>query len=310
MDYIDFDGSKCSKLMLGTVQLGLDYGIANDRGKVPYETSRDMIEFALESGINAFDTAPNYGVSEEVVGKAFSELNVKTEDVFISDKIPAVPEGVSSNEAGNFIEDSVIQSIKKLGLDYIDVCLLHKEQDARHFEELIQLKEKGLIRMAGISVYSPNIMSEGLDRQPKAEAFQIPASLLDQRFHRSGACARAGKENVAVFIRSVFLQGLVVMGEERVPENLSAVIPVLKKVRELAADYGIGLAELAIRYALALPGATSLVMGADTVEQLKENAATVNKGALEDELFQKINLVVPELSEQILLPFHWEQDKM
>ena len=80
---------KFSKMQLGTVQFGLDYGIANTSGKPSYETARDIIAVAWEGGINTLDTAAAYGDSEEVIGRVLAELNLQGEMQIIS-KVPPV----------------------------------------------------------------------------------------------------------------------------------------------------------------------------------------------------------------------------
>ena len=66
-----------SKITLGTVQFGLDYGIANTDGKPSYEKARDIVATACENGITSFDTAAAYGDSEKVLGQIFKELQIK-----------------------------------------------------------------------------------------------------------------------------------------------------------------------------------------------------------------------------------------
>ncbi len=71
MEYIEIQGLHLPRLTLGTVQLGMDYGIANTAGKPDYEKSAGILDAALEGGINAFDTAAAYGDSEAVIGRYF-----------------------------------------------------------------------------------------------------------------------------------------------------------------------------------------------------------------------------------------------
>jgi aryl-alcohol dehydrogenase-like predicted oxidoreductase len=305
--YTDLNGLKCSRIMLGTVQMGLDYGIANKTGKVSYTDARDIIAFALNSGINAFDTAPAYGGSEKILGKIFTELKAVTnKDFFISDKIPPVPEGLSLKKIREYIETSVYNSLKKLRLNFISLCLFHREKDACYLEELLRLKEKGIIGLSGISVYSPdttlNILKTG-----KSDTFQLPASILDLRFLRAGIYVKAKRKKTAVFARSIYLQGLLIMNEKDIPPAITSVIPVIRSLRNLAQDTGITLRELALRYVLAIQGINSLVIGAETTAQINENIKFINKGPLDSEICSKIETMVPCLPDEVILPSKWKK---
>ncbi len=298
--------SKASKIMLGTVQFGLDYGIANRAGKVPYGEARAMVEYALGKGVDSFDTAPGYGDSEEVLGRIFGELGAGKEKIFISDKIPPVPEGFSAEEAAGFIKNSVLGSLKKLKVDFIDLCLFHREKDACYMESLAKLKEEGFIKEAGVSVYNPDAAFRIMGKK-LAGALQVPASALDKRFYKSGFFENAVKAGVCVFARSVYLQGLLLMGEDETPEHLAEARPAVSALRKLAAGAGLGMGEFALRYVLSIKGISSVLSGADSIKQLKENLNAVEKGALPQDLFEKAVEAVPELSEYVLLPFNWEK---
>ncbi len=310
MQYTEIGGEKCSRLMLGTVQFGLDYGISNKKGKVQYPDARDLVELALREGVNAFDTAPLYGDSEVVLGKIFSDLKIEENDIFLSDKIPPLPDGVSSRKAGTFIEDSITNSLDKLGVDYLDVCLFHREKDAPYLDELEAIVDKGLIGKAGVSVYSPGVVSSILENRDTTSAFQIPASLFDQRFKRAGIYEKAKEKGSPLFVRSVFLQGLIFMEPESLPADLIGVRAILEELRALCDEKCLDLAELAIRYSLALESVNSLVMGAESTRQLKQNLDVFSKDPLDKSLCKDIEGIVGSLPESVLLPFNWKKKNL
>jgi aryl-alcohol dehydrogenase-like predicted oxidoreductase len=297
--------SKCSKITLGTVQFGVDYGIANRSGKVKRSEALAMASRALERGVNSFDTAPGYGESEKVLGGIFRELGIRSEDLFLSDKIPPVPEGFSAGEIYAFIRGSVIGSFGNLGVDFIDVCLLHREKDALYMEELLKLKDEGIIGETGVSAYMPEtaigVIEEGL-----AGVVQIPANVFDNRFFERGVFNMAGEKEVSVFVRSVYLQGLLLMKENEAPEFLSEVRPALRILSSLAAEAGMAVDEFALRYAISLPGVSSVLVGADNLKQLNKNLNYAEKGPLEPDLFEKTVEAVPKLPERLVTPVFWE----
>lgn len=295
---------KLSRLMLGTVQFGLNYGIANKTGCPSYEIVRDIIACAYEAGVNCLDTAADYGTSEEVLGKVMNDLGI-ADKMIVTSKISHIsPESLSGKEVNRLIEESVTRSLKRLRLKVLPVCLFHKEDNFRYVEYLLKLKDRGLIRHIGSSVMTTkaafDIISFGT-----AEVIQIPANILDHRFIRQGIIKAAVKSGVSIFARSIYLQGLILMPEEKVPAELTEVLPVRRKLCALAEEAGMALSELAVRYALSIDGIACVLVGVDTVEQIRQNIKLFSKKPLEPGLIKSIDDIVPELSDKIVMPNKW-----
>ena len=293
-----------SRLMLGTVQLGMPYGIANRTGRPSYEQARDIIACAHEGGINCLDTAIAYGNSEEVIGRVLGELGLRDEFTIVT-KLPALGE-VEPDPAAlrRRMEEQLRGSLARLGLDRLPVCLFHREEDFRAVEALLALRDRGLVERVGCSVMTPGV-TEGIIAGGKAQALQVPTNLLDHRFTGAGLLQAAAAQGIAVFVRSVYLQGLVLMLEGNIPPELAVVIPVRRRLERLAAEAGITAAELALRYALTLPGVTSVVVGVETVEQMQDNIELCNRGSLEASLVEAVKAAVPDLGDDILMPNRW-----
>jgi len=293
-----------SRLMLGTVQLGMAYGIANKTGQPSYEQARDILACAYSGGVTCFDTAAAYGASEKVLGRALAELGI-ADKVVVATKVRHLGDAaLSVRTAARMIEASVVGSLRALGLEALPICLFHREQDFRHAECLLRLKDKGLVRHIGASVMTPEaareIIGSGL-----AQALQIPANLVDHRFVRQGILAEAQRGGVAVFVRSVYLQGLLLMPEREIPSHLRAIAPVRRDLEALARGAGMSLAELAVRYVLGLEGLTCALVGVESVEQMRQNLGLFAQGPLEPALMQAIAEMVPELPETLVMPTKW-----
>ena len=295
-----------SRLMLGTVQFGMSYGIANTSGRPTYETARDIIAAAYEGGVNCLDTAANYGTSEEVLGRALDELGLR--DVFtVVTKIPLMGDDFDSQSAvDGFVESSVIRSLKRLKLQVLPVCLFHAEDDFRYIESLLKLRERGLVRYVGCSVMTPTatarIVASGL-----ADAVQLPTSVLDMRYLRQGIYREAARRGVGLFVRSIYLQGLLLMPEADIIPELRGVIPVRRRLAEIAGRAGVSVAELAARYIQSLEGVTCAVVGVETVEQMRHNTELFSKGPLDASVVRAIEDAVPELPDEILMPNKWSK---
>ncbi len=304
MQTTQYAGLTISRLTLGTVQFGLHYGIANKSGQPSYETARDIIACAYEAGVNCLDTAAAYGTSEEVIGKALTELGI-ADKVIIATKIHHLEPGLSVSEADAAVEQCITTSRRRLRLEVLPICMFHIESNFLEYaESLAKMKERGLIKHVGSSTMTPEatlkIAGSGV-----AEAVQIPTSILDRRFVASGLLDRAADRSVAVFVRSIYLQGLLLMPEQDIHPQLADVIPVRRNLSALAHNSGISLTELAIRYLLGIPGITSLVVGVDTVDQMGENAALFAKGPLAPDLQLAVTQTVPDLPEAIIAPTMW-----
>jgi len=307
MEKRGFRGIDLSVLMLGTVQFGLPYGIANTTGQPsPVEVTR-ILAAAVEGGVNALDTAAIYGTSEEVLGRAVGELGLRDTLTIASKVTQMADEGVSPKEADAIVERSVTRSLRSLKLDRLPICLFHLEKNwLRYSDSLLRLKEKGMVLHAGSSVTSPGPAREIIGGG-RAEVVQMPTSVLDHRFLRQGIPELAGSRGTALFARSIYLQGLLLMPEKDVMAEHVAVIPVRRSLEGIAREAGMGLAELAVRYMLSLTGITCLVVGVDTVEQMRENVALFDRGPLAQDLFRRITAAVPDLPDSILHPGNWSK---
>jgi aryl-alcohol dehydrogenase-like predicted oxidoreductase len=293
--------SALSRLALGTVQFGLPYGVANRDGQPSYEVVRDILACAIEGGVTVLDTAAGYGESEAVLGRALADLGF-SEKVTVVTKIAALAPDLSPARADALVEASVNNSLRQLHLDHLDLCLFHREQDFSYADSLIRLRERGLVRRIGSSTTTPTatreIVVSGL-----AEAVQFPASVLDRRFLPSGAKAHA--RGMAVFARSVYLQGLLFLDDATTPEDLRGVAPVRRRLAELARHSGMPIAELALRFALGRQEIDAVLVGVDSVAQMRENLALFAKGPLPPDLASEVEAAVPLLPDAILDPWRW-----
>ncbi len=299
MEYRRFLEKRISALVLGTVQFGLDYGVANTTGKPDQSTVNTMMAAAFDAGVNAIDTASMYNDAEMVVGQALADLGV-SEKTFICSK--ARPMENSSGSPEDQIEAAVERSLRRLRVDQIGLYLLHSYEALPYVDALHRKREAGDIGAVGVSVYSVEQALSAI-ATPGIDAVQHPTSMLDQRFVRGGVVERAAKEGVAIFARSIFLQGLVTMDPLSLPKRIGQIRKVLVNLGRLAGD--LSIEGLALRFVLSLPNITGVVVGMETVNQMERNLAAIEKGHLDSDLLEMIHQTVPNLSEEILDPSRW-----
>jgi len=294
-----------SNLMLGTAQFGVDYGIANTTGKPSQDQVDEIISFAWENGVNCLDTASSYGESEMIIGHALENLGLARQMKIVS-KVAHFADDLSLAEVKEHIHKSVFGSLERLKVDYLDVCLFHHEKYFYAIELLNELKEQGVVKSIGLSFTGTDFDDAAkVLSSPLIDAVQIPGSLLDRRFENEGF-ALAREYAKPVFVRSVYLQGLLV--QETAPPRLAAMQSALDEIGKLAREYDLSREALCARYMLGVKGVSSLLMGVETLEQLKENIVLVGQGALPPDIHQHIARNVPLLSADYLCPHLWPRE--
>jgi aryl-alcohol dehydrogenase-like predicted oxidoreductase len=290
-------------LVLGTAQLGMIYGIANKTGQPDQKTATEIIAIAWEEGLREFDTAQSYGVSENILGKALFEIGASSTARIISKFDPQL-----DHLNASILSDSMDRSLERIGIPSLYGMMLHRE-------EMISLWNKGLsvilndlvgsgrVAHIGVAVYSPEyaiqaLMMDGIDM------VQIPANLLDRRFENAGVYELAERMGKKLFIRSIFLQGLLLMRKEDIPGKMSFAKPVVEKIDKLSRDFGLSRQEMAMGYIKTQMPKAHIMFGAETAAQTRENIKVWQKEF--PELFcRKIRAAFIDESEQLLNPARW-----
>ncbi len=261
-----------SRISLGTAQLGMPgYGIASSGDG--YIDAKALLDQCMESGVTDIDTAQMYGYSEEVLGNTGM---LGDSYVFnITTKI-ATPTTLPY-DIGYWIERAVCHSASLLvrrmsgrkfiyGLLLHDPTLLLSDRGVETYEALVRVKRLGLVEKIGVSVYSPSDLDD-------LSAFhfdlvQAPLNILDRRLVASGWLSRLHESGTEVHVRSAFLQGLLLM--EHRPVYFQAWEPLLKRYDDWIEVSGLTRVEACLRFALAHPEVSRVVVGVDSVEQLRE----------------------------------------
>ena len=276
-----------SKLMLGTVQFGMKYGVANTSGKPSFDTVKAILKTAYAGGVTALDTAPEYGDSEEVIGRALAELGLADRFRVVT-KIPKLP---TDCDPEKFIADSLRSSLAKLGVERLAAALFHAEEDDCYLDVLESMAKRGYIDLAGVSLNTLAHRDDG----DAADCLQIPASLLDRRFD---TCF--GKPGRHIFVRGAYMQGMLLMPEEKI-----FVTEVRERRRKLE-KLGLPMAELALRFLFSKPGPKSILTGVETVDQLKENIRIAALPPLDEADLRAVDeIAFPELPEMCVSPHFW-----
>lgn len=269
MECIRTHGVDISRFMLGTVQLGLNYGMANTAGKPSEEKARQILQAAHDVGVTVLDTAAAYGTSEEVVG---NYLKANDHNMLVISKFKLRTEEPLAELKGQ------IDTSRKL-LGKVDGYMFHDADQMRRHHQTVRgmledMKATDKMAFLGSSVYTAEDVEDFLEMCPWLDMIQIPMNVLDTRIVRRGLLEELEKRGVAVVVRSVFLQGMLCM--EQVPERFDFMQPCLNEISEVAKAAGMTLPQMAVAYIRDLPGVTSLVLGCETPEQVRDNANMIN----------------------------------
>lgn len=300
-----------AEFVLGSVQLGLDYGAANRTGKPSRVAALALVRRAADSGIRQFDTARGYGDAEERLGEALSGRPVFT--VTKLSPLSELGSGASRAEVVAAVDASIAQSCAALRKDSLDCLLLHRAAhltafDGAIWQRLVEFIHTGVIRRLGISVQTPAEAAAALEC-PAVQHIQMPFNLLDWRWREAGIVAvLRARRDVVVHARSVFLQGLLAADDPGVWPAIAGVDPakVIAEIADLARDMERdGAADLCLAYARGQDFIGGVVIGLETEAQLDRNLRLALTRPLSAGECRLVEDCMPRVPEQLLNPALW-----
>lgn len=283
-----------SRIILGTVQMGLNYGINNSKGIIPPEESLLILNEAYNSGIRLIDTAKGYGKALEIIAVYQSSTKKKFE---IINKF---------NNLKSIEEDEFISDLRQINQPNYYAYLFHDFklfENSQIFFEIVKQKKKGRIKKIGVSVYTNEQFAIAINT-PNVDIIQLPFNLLDNSNHRLVFIQLAKKKKIEIHVRSIFLQGLFFKFLDELPNNLIPLKPYLEKLHFLTEKYCVGIEEMAIQYALSFKEIDFVLIGIDSITQLKNNLNFANN-KINTKLKEEIDLIhVNEF--ELLNPVNWK----
>ena len=303
-------GVLVSELCLGTMTFG-GKGFWTSIGKLPQEEATNLVKIAIENGINFIDTANVYseGLSEIILGKALKDLGVNRQDIFIATKVRGQM-GQGVNQVGLsrlHIQYSVNDSLRRLGLDHIDLLYIHGldpvtslEETMRGLEEVVQ---SGKVRYLGISnhpawmVIKANAVAASMGWN-KFVALQNYYTIAGRDIERE-IVPMALSENLSImpwsplaggFLSGKFSRKTLKAGNSRrdefdfPPVNKEKAYDIIDVMQEISSSHNVSVARVALAWLLRKKGVTSIIIGAKKEEQLRENIASTSLLLTADEM--------------------------
>jgi aryl-alcohol dehydrogenase-like predicted oxidoreductase len=291
------------KLALGTVQFGSDYGISNLDGKTSQSEVDRILDIARAASVTLLDTAPAYGDSEAVLGKA-----IKGRDFFrIVTKTLVRECGITPNTSE--IAACFRESLGYLGVGSVYGLLVHRPDDLLRsggqalFEAMADLQAEGLVEKIGVSVYDGDQLDRLMDLYP-LQMVQLPLNIFDQRLLRSGHLTALKRQGVEIHARSVFLQGLFFIPPADLPEYFQPIRPLLERLRVLSEDQGLSIVQITLAFVNGIREVDAMICGVNNADQLEELIAALRHPVPEDfmDFFDEFALDDP----RILDPSRWK----
>lgn len=303
------DDKKKLKLVLGTVQLGMKYGINNFSGKPSREESLKILNTAFDSGINIFDTHSVYGDAEDILGEFIRKRGIQKEVKIISKLTSNIFNGnESEEEIRNTVLQEVRKSLNRLSIDKLYGYLLHTPEYVYNNKIILALKhckELGLIENFGVSIYEEEDALYAA--KLPCDFIQIPYNIFDQRLNKTDFFETCKKNHVVVFARSAFLQGLILMEHDKIPEHLSESKDHLNEFDKIISKCGLLRLEASILFSYNNPYIDYVVFGVDNNNQLEEDIKIVEEKNMPKECLQNLENRFINIKKSIIFPSLWKK---
>ncbi len=253
------------QLALGTVQFGLNYGVANQTGQVDKAEMQQILSQAWQKDISVLDTAPAYGNAETRIGdycQLYNDHQFKIVTKF-------------SSHVNDELQQQFFLSLKSLQQTHVYALLLHSIQSLRKpdsqllWDQLIELKKQGKILKIGVSVYHPDEIDFLLENFA-IDIIQLPLNIFDQRAVHLGQLAKLQKRGIEIHVRSIFLQGLLLMPLAQAQYKRPQARDVLGNFHQFCRQNHISPLSACLQFVRQHNAISHIVVGAQTTEQLNE----------------------------------------
>ena len=254
------------KLILGTVQLGLNYGINNTTGKPSEQLAFELLDYAKRNGIRYLDSAENYGTAHEVIGK-YSEGHS-----------PFQLYSKFTLKDGFSVLTTIEKILEVTHLPSLAGISFHRYEDLDQFKnwsDLKNAKKNGLIKDIGVSIYNENQFKRCIDLE-EVTLIQIPFNLLDHSPEKIKLMASAKARGIKLHVRSVFLQGVFFKDPAKLPAHLSEIAAPLSEIRQIAEHHSVSVEQLALAFPYLFDEIDGVLIGVETLEQLEKNLTSLH----------------------------------
>jgi|TARA_Y100000385_G_C13013359_1_gene602718 aryl-alcohol dehydrogenase-like predicted oxidoreductase len=286
------------KLILGTVQFGIDYGVNNSIGKLEENQVLELFKIAHNQGVRILDTAEVYGNAHEIIGN-FHKKNDDSRFKIIT----KFPHSVKYNSINN----KVLQYLEQLAVSSIEVLMFHSfesfKTNYKALDSLKELKSKGSIKNIGVSVYTNEHLKQLLN-EDLITVIQFPFNMLDNFNVRGDLLDQLKQKGKSIHTRSAFLQGLFFKNTNDKSPIVQNLKTELKILNQIIIDSNCSMEELALSYCLHQENIDNVIIGVDSILQLNANIKASSYNISQDDIKVINNIQVKDLD--LLNPSLWK----
>ena len=285
----------------------MDYGLGDHTKKPTRDYAFSLLDRAIAQGVETLDTASNYGESQAVIGAWLHTVPEEKRPRIIT-KIGPFDHSSAKNLRAD-IRKQAEETLAALHLARVDTLMVHMFEDYEQDPDTVrdaflQMKREGLAREIGISAYSRHdyrkLAASGFD------SVQIPLNVFDWGQIESGGMRALADAGIAVYARSVFLQGLTFLTPKTLDPRMDFCLPYLTKFLGFCEEFGMSPAVLALSFIFSVPGVDTVVLGCQTLEQLDENCAVMARvHALSPAQMEKLHAAFHGIDPRVIDPGKW-----
>ena len=286
------------RICIGTANMGINYGIKNNEKKIPLSEVNEIIKICESYNINLLDTAQAYGDAEYKLGKLTNNnFNIITK-LSLQNNFEF--------DIGQKIKDSISSSLNALRKDKLHGVLIHDSELLENkngivaYKALEDLRNQGLIDNIGISIYDPNEYLK-LKNFFNFDIVQLPFNVFDHRFINSNVIDNLKNDSVEVYLRSIFLQGLLLMPPNKIPLKFNKWKPHFELYNEWLVLNKVSRLESCINFVLNFSGDAKIVVGVDNKNHLLDVIKILEAERIEIPKIFEIN------DTDLINPFNWNK---
>lgn len=280
-----------NKLSIGTVQFGMDYGISNSNGEVTQKEVDSILNYAQTNGIGMIDTAYAYGNSQKKIGNSLPlGVDIVTKILDLKN-----------------MRSELERSLQDLKINKLYGLLVHQFQKVREdwtlFDAFHALKADGLVQKVGFSINKVEELEQLLEKNVSFDLLQLPYNLFDQRF--ASYFDELKKRKIEIHARSIFLQGLFFMPQEKVPTYLTPLKENIQGIQALVKTSGMSIEDMALNFVLMNANIDKVVIGVTSLFELQKNMNAVGNHDKLKSILKDIHALRCD-DEQLILPLNWK----
>lgn len=300
---MNFSNNVTHKLAIGTAQFGMDYGVANKNGQISERQMQNILSLAQDYGIKSIDTAKDYGDCEFKLGK------FKLENFDVSTKITNL--SFCKNDVKDFLIKEVKNSLQSLNIKKLDTLLLHSSKDLLSlrkneiYDSLSLCKSLNYCRKIGISSYASQEVFEILDNY-EIDVVQFPLSVFNRDLLFSGLLSNLKNKGIEVHVRSIFLQGLLLMDRDDLDNYFNPWLKLLDDWDAWIAENKTTHLDACLEFVFKIKDVDKVIVGVDSFshfEQIINSIKNIKNS-------KKFPIVLSSVDEDLINPSKWNLSRV